>query len=498
MTTKPAYEELTRTYTRLHHYRHMQAMLAWDRNAMMPPAGSEARAAALAELGALMHRTRTEPRLSRLVDAAEQESLDSFERANLREIRRDLRRANAVPESLVVARTLAVSRCEHGWRRQRMENDWQGFLANFREVLKLAREQARLLAADSGLTPYDALLDRFEPGMRSAELDRLFTDLRGWLPSLLAQVTEKQRNETVITPVGPFPREQQRALNLQLMQLLGFDFEAGRLDESIHPFNGGVPEDVRMTTRYHADDFLHSLMGTIHETGHARYEQNLPRAWLDQPVGRARSFGIHESQSLAFEMQLARSPGFARVLAPLLDEHLGHQPAFEPDNLARLLTRVRPGLIRVDADELTYPAHIILRFEIERALIEGEIEAEDIPAMWNEKMQHLLGLDTRDNFRDGCLQDVHWPEGAFGYFPSYTLGAMYAAQWFAKLRREHPDLDTDIAAGRLQPVLDWLHRHIWSCASRFETPELTRRATGEALNPAHFRNHLETRYLAES
>ncbi len=280
------------------------------------------------------------------------------------------------------------------------------------------------------------------------------------------------------------------------MQKLGFDFAGGRLDESTHPFSGGVPEDVRLTTRYREDDFAQSLMGTIHETGHARFEQNLPREWLGQPLGNARSYGIHESQSLSFEMQLARSRAFVGVLAPMLTAHFGDQPAFAADNLHRLLTRVRPGLIRVDADEVTYPAHVILRYEIERALIEDEIEADDIPALWDEKMQSLLGIDTRGNYRDGCMQDVHWTEGAFGYFPSYTLGAMYAAQWFAAMRRATPDLDQRIAAGDLAPVFEWLNANIWSQASRWDTPELVKRATGEALNPQHFRAHLEARYLA--
>jgi carboxypeptidase Taq len=281
------------------------------------------------------------------------------------------------------------------------------------------------------------------------------------------------------------------------MRLLGFDFEAGRLDVSTHPFSGGVPEDVRLTTRYREDDFLSSLMGTVHETGHARYEQGLPREWLGQPVSNARSMALHESQSLAFEMQLGRSRGFAGLLAPLVAEAFGAQPAFEAGNLHRLFTRVAPGLIRVDADEVTYPAHVILRYEIERALVEGEVEAEDIPALWDEKMAALLGVDTRGNFRDGPLQDVHWAEGAFGYFPCYTLGAMYAAQWFAALRRAVPDLDARVAAGELAPVFDWLREHIWLAASRYTTPELVRRASGETLNPAHFRAHLEARYLAD-
>ncbi len=491
----PNYGELTRIYTRLYRYNHLSAIVGWDRNAMMPPGGSAARAAAEAELNALIHRTRTDPRLAGWLRAAEQEKLDDLARANLREIRRDWRDANALPEALVEAKTLAGAKCEHAWRGQRQANDWKGFLENFREVLRLSREEAKLLADDTGLAPYDALMDRFEPGVRAADIDRIFGDVKTWLPDLIVKAQEKQRKEQVIAPKGPFPVAAQRALNIEVMTLLGFDFTAGRLDESTHPFSGGVPEDVRLTTRYNEGDFTRSLLGTIHETGHARYEQNLPRAWLGQPVGMARSYGVHESQSLSYEMQLARSRQFCGLIAPLLCKHFGEQPAFEPDNLYRLWTRVKPGYIRVDADEVTYPAHVILRYEIERALIEGTIEADDIPALWDEKMQALLGLSTRDNYKDGCLQDVHWTEGAFGYFPSYTLGAMYAAQWFAAMRRAVPDLDIRIANGDLKPVFDWQQQHIWSQGCLWETPELVRRASGAALDPQHFRRHLETRYL---
>jgi carboxypeptidase Taq len=491
----PAYGELCRVHLRIHRYGHAAAMLGWDRNAMMPPKGNEARAAAEAELNTLVHRTRTDPRIAGWLAAAEGEPLDDVARANLREMRRDWREATALPESLVEAKTLAGAKCEHAWRSQRPANDWQGFLENFREVVRLAREEARLLADATGLARYDALLDRYEPGVRASDIDRIFGAVRTWLPDLIARAQARQRDETVIMPAGPFPVAAQRALNLEVMRLLGFDFEGGRLDESVHPFSGGVPEDVRLTTRYREGDFVQSLMGTIHETGHARYEQNLPRAWLGQPLGAARSYGIHESQSLAFEMQLARSRSFVRLLAPMLAAHFGGQPGYEAGNLYRLLTRVKPGPIRVNADEVTYPAHIILRYEIERALVEGEIEAADIPSLWDEKTQSLLGLDTRGNFADGCMQDAHWTEGAFGYFPSYTLGAMYAAQWFAAMRRAVPDLDARVATGDFSAVFEWLRANVWSQASRWDTPELVRRASGEPLNPAHFRAHLEKRYL---
>jgi carboxypeptidase Taq len=496
--TSSAYQELARHWTRLHRFGHLYSMAGWDRAAMMPAKGSEARAQALAEMDSLLHSLRTEPRLADVLARAGQESLDEAARSNLREIRRDWTSSNALPPALVEAQSLATSRCEHAWQTQRPAENWSGFVGNFREVLRLAREEAKCLAEASGLAPYDALLDKFEPGTTSSEVDRVFGELQTWLPGLVRAVRDKQSRETVIEPQGPFPKTAQRALSLDVMTLLGFDFEAGRLDESAHPFSGGVPEDTRLTTRYRDDDFVRSLMGTIHETGHGRYEQNLPRELLGQPVARARSAAIHESQSLSFEMQLARSASFVGLIAPLLVKHFGAQPAFEPGNLLRLLTRVAPGLIRVEADELTYPAHVILRYGIEKRLIEGEIEADDIPALWDEGMASLLGIDTRGNFSNGCMQDVHWGAGLFGYFPCYSLGAMYAAQWFAAIRRGTPDLDDRVARGDLAPVFDWLRANIWQQASRWTTAELAVRASGETLNPAHFRRHLESRYLGQA
>jgi carboxypeptidase Taq len=490
-----AYDELQRTWTQLHHFSHLQSIAGWDQAAMMPPKGNDARARAMAEMEGLLHRLRTDPKLVTLLADAEREALDDFACANLTEIRREWRASNALPQSLVEAQSLAGARCEHAWRTQRQANDWAGFLENFRDVLRIGREVAQRLSDATGLAPYDALMDQFEPGTTSAEVDRVFGDLQQWLPGLVRSAREHQAKEMVIQPAGPFPKAAQRAMSLEVMSLLGFDFEAGRLDESAHPFSGGVPEDTRLTTRYREDDLMQSLMGTIHETGHARYEQNLPRDWLGQPVANARSMGIHESQSLSFEMQLGRSRAFATLLAPKLRTHFGDQAAFDPDNLHRLMTRVQPGYIRVDADELTYPAHVILRYGIERELIAGTLRAEDIPARWDEGMQSLLGIDTRGNYAQGCLQDIHWGSGAFGYFPCYTLGAMYAAQWFATIRRQTPDVDARIARGDLAPVFDWLREHVWTQASRWPTAELARRATGEALNPAHFRRHLEARYL---
>ncbi len=493
MTT--AYQSLHSTFDRLYRFQHLKNIAGWDQAANMPAKGNEARAAATAELAALIHGIQTDPKLGEWIRDAEQESLDATQRANLREIRRTWLSATALSEEFVRAQELATSRCEHAWRAQRPANDWKGFLENFESVLMLAREQAKRLSDVLEVSPYEAMMSLYEPGLRTADLDRWFGDLRSWLPTLIQDVLAKQAKESVQIPQGPFDLRAQRDLCEKVMRALGFDFEAGRLDVSTHPFCGGVPEDVRITTRFRADEFLPSLYGTIHETGHARYEQNLPRALLGQPVARARSMALHESQSLFFEMQLGCHPGFVGRLSPMVAEAFGAQPAFASENLARLLTRVKPGFIRVDADEVTYPAHILLRYDIERSLIEGTMEARDIPERWDQLMQELLGVDTRGNYRDGPLQDIHWPAGLFGYFPCYTLGAMYAAQWFAAMKAINPAIDEAISRWDFTQPFAWLRENIWLQASQWTTDELATRASGSPLNPEHFRAHLVRRYL---
>ncbi len=490
-----AYANLTRTFTRLSRFGHLSAIAGWDMMTMMPPGGSSARGAALAELSVLQHEILTAKEVSLWLDEAEQASLNDVERANLFEMRRAWQQAALLPASLVEAKSIAGSRCEHAWRQQRPANDWQGFAENLKEVVKLSREEAEIRAQANGCTRYDALLDIYEPGMTSAKLDKTFGEIKEWLPSLLQRIVDKQAQEVVDVPVGPFAIESQKQLGLAIMKQLGFDFNAGRLDVSAHPFCGGVPDDVRITTRYNENEFISAMMGVIHETGHARYEQNLPKQWAGQPVAHARSTAIHESQSLFFEKQLGRSADFLSLLLPQVKLLIGDRPELEEGNFIALNQRVKPGLIRVDADEVSYPAHIILRYEIERALIEGEIEVDDIPDLWQVKMQSLLGLDTTGNYRDGCMQDIHWTDGAFGYFPTYTLGAMYAAQLFQGVKKALPEVNELLREGNLQPVFDWLQQNIWQHGSRFSTKQLIENATGEDLNPQYFRQHLENRYL---
>lgn len=495
MSNSTNYQQLTRAFQRLSRFSHLSAIASWDMFTMMPPGGSQARGEALAELNVLEHQLLTDPKVATWIAGAQHEELNDVEQANLREMSRLHHQASLLPESLVEAKSLAGSRCEHAWRSQRPANDWEGFAENLKDVVKYSREEARLRAEDKGCSPYDALLDVFEPDMTSARLDVLFADLKGWLPDLLSKVVAKQSRQSLIAPVGPFPTAVQRELGLETMAQLGFDFAGGRLDISAHPFCGGVPEDVRITTRYDENELLSALFGVIHETGHARYEQNLPRNWSGQPIALARSTAIHESQSLFFEMQLGRSSAFLTRLIPAVKRHFGDQPAFEESNFIAWNQQVKPGFIRVDADEVSYPAHVILRYEIERALINGDIEVDDIPALWNEKMQAWLGLSTIGNYRNGCMQDIHWTDGGFGYFPSYTLGAMYAAQLFSAANRALPGLETAIAQGDFSALFDWLRQNIWQHGSRFTTEQLITQATGEPLSSRYFRAHLEARYL---
>ncbi|EGQ9123389.1 carboxypeptidase M32 [Vibrio parahaemolyticus] len=520
-----AFTKLVEHSKKVANFGHLLEIVGWDQAAVMPSGGAEARSNAMAELEVHIHSLMTQPHLEDLFAQAEEETLATQERAMLREMKREWQLANLLPESLVQASSLAGSKCEHAWRTQRANNDWAGFEKNWAEVVKLSQEEAQIRADANGTTPYDAMLNVYEPGTTSASLDTLFSDVKTWLPSLIDEVIEKQKSNNILLPNGHYPAEKQKALGLQVMKLLQFDFEHGRLDESVHPFCGGVPTDVRITTRYDESEFMQSLMGIVHETGHARYEQGLPKELAGTPAGEARSMGIHESQSLFFEMQIGRNNAFIDHLARLASNHFSGNE-FAKDNLAKIYTRVEKGFIRVDADELTYPAHVILRYEIERDLMNGVIKHTDVPELWNEKMKAYLGLSTEGNFkngcmqdihwteqrrtksptnnsmninnkynyRDGCLQDIHWCTGSFGYFPSYTLGAMYAAQFMATMKKKM-DVDTAIQNGDLTPIFTWLSDNIWSKGSLLTTDELVKQATGETLNPLHFKEHLRNRYL---
>ena len=469
-------------------------LLDWDQQTTMPEGSAAARAEQVATLQLIAHELLTDPRTGELLDLARAD--EAWAQANLREMRRHYEHATAVPPALVEAEAKATSACEMRWRQARADNDFKGLLPLLEEVLRIVREVAAAKAEALGLTPYDALLDLWEPGGRTADIDAVFADLATFLPDFLGRVVERQRAQPApLRPTGPFPIERQRALGVDLMRRLGFDFASGRLDVSHHPFCGGATGDVRITTRYDEADFTSALMGVLHETGHALYESGLPEAWRHQPVGKARGMAMHESQSLLVEMQVCRSRAFLIFAAPLMRAAFdGDGAAWEVDNLYRLYTAVAPSFIRVDADEVTYPAHVILRYRLERALIAGDLALAELPGAWNDAMSELLGVRPPDD-RLGCLQDIHWPSGAWGYFPTYTLGAVTAAQLFAAARRDIAELPAQIAAGTFAPLVDWLRRNVHGQASLADGNTLLRQATGRPLETAAFKAHLEARYL---
>ena len=495
---RTAYQELETRFARHAKLSEVTELLHWDMATMMPDGGAEARAAQLATLKVLGHDMMTDPALGDYLDAAaEDRSLDPWQQANLREMRHAWLRTNAVDKRIVEALSDASLRCEMIWREARAKSDFALVRPALDTVLGLVRERAGQLAGALGLDAYDALLDGYEPGGRAADIDVVFSELARFLPDFIGRVLERQSSRPApLALPGPFDLGAQRRLCRALMQAVGFDFRHGRLDESHHPFCGGVPEDVRLTTRYDADDFMQGIMGVLHETGHALYDQGLPAQWRHQPVGEARGMSIHESQSLLIEMQASRSREFIGYLAPLLrDAFGGAGPAWEADNLHAHYVRVERSFIRVDADEVTYPAHVILRYRLERALIGGDMTLGDLPGAWNDGMKELLGV-VPANDALGCLQDLHWYAGSWGYFPTYTLGAMSAAQLYQAAAAAVPGIPAALGKGDFRPLMGWLREHVHARGSLLSSPELLAEATGRSLDPKAFERHLSQRYLA--
>jgi carboxypeptidase Taq len=485
-------------FQRIARLDHTLTFLHWDHMVMMPPGGNNSRSEAIAELTAMRHAQLTSPLIGDLLQEAKIIPCDAEQERNLFEMERTYRRAVCLPVDLVQAKSLAGSICEHGWRSQRAANDWPCFLNNFQEVVRLAKEEAEARRAadpDSFPTPYDAMLDLYCTGDDSDFLARIFARIKGELPGLVHEVVEKQRGEEVVDLRGHFPMQQQELLNRHLMTCLGFDFNRGRLDVSAHPFSTGCRGDQRITTRFRDSDFLDALLATAHETGHASYEENLPLQWDGLPIGQARNLCLHESQSLLFEKQLFLSRPFMIFFSDILHQYLPATIQYDGRQLWQAATRVQPSFIRVEADEVTYPLHVLLRYEIEQELINKGLATADIPELWDAKMTEYLGLSTTGNYTDGCLQDMHWSDGTFGYFPSYTVGAINSAQIFAAIRRTCPDWQKSLEGGRVGFIRTWLAQAVWSKGSSLESQDLMIAATGEGTNADFLLQHLRARYL---
>jgi len=496
MRNTSAYDRLTDRFSRLATIGECASMLGWDAAAMMPEGGGAARGDQLAVLAGLAHAQLTAAETADELAAADAGG-DPWREANLALMRQAYVRATALPADLVEAQARANSACEKIWRDARKASDFALVRPHLEEVVRLVRQSADALAPALGLSPYDALMDGNQRGVGAADVAPVFAAYEAFLAKALPEAEERQaRAPAPVRPAGPFSVDAQEALCRRLSERLGLDFAHARLDRSAHPFSGGTPTDVRITTRYIESDFTQAILAVVHETGHALYERGLPEAYARQPVGEAAGMGIHESQSLIVEMQACRSDAFLSWLGPELHATFGGDAApYEPSNLGRLWRRVERSFIRVDADEMTYPAHVILRFRLEQALIAGDLAVADLPGAWNDGLHALLGIVPPDDAR-GCLQDIHWYDGAFGYFPSYTLGAMAAAQLMKAARGAVPALDAGLARGDLSPLLGWLRINVHGQGSRFGFNELLRAATGKPLDPTDFQAHLIARYLS--
>jgi carboxypeptidase Taq len=493
------YQQLEQEFRRLHAFRGAASLLRWDAAVMMPRGSAHVRGEQLAALDAECHALLTSPKVSRLIERAQanQSQLEDWQLANLREMRRERDRAIATPLSLVTRFARATSVAEVRWLEAKQENNFALFAPHLEEVVALTRDKAQVLSQALGLAPYDALIDGFSPGFLSAELDALFRVVGRRLPSLIRDAIELQAERPPLPIAGKVGVSKQRALAIEVMRALGFPFDRGRLDEASHAFTEGVWGDVRVTTRFDVTDPFTGLMGVLHEVGQAMYDLGLPEAWRDQPVGRDRGMALEEGQSLLLEMLIGRSRPFLQWLRPLLEKHFGATgPEWNVENLYHTLTRVRRSAIRADADELTYPVHIMVRYELEKQILDGTLPVRDLPGAWGDALERRLGLRPA-NDAEGCLQDVHWAVGSFGYFPSYALGGFIAAQLYESLRAEAEHFDAEIAAGRFGGLFDWLRRNVHARGASVGAQELIRDATGKSLTAAPWLRYAEAKYLEQ-
>jgi carboxypeptidase Taq len=478
--------------------RSVSRLLSWDQRTYIPPKGHAHRADQLAFLARLIHERETDPRVGEHLSQVEGSDLiadaGSPEAVNVREWRRTFDRATRIPPELAVALAQASAEGETAWERARPKNDWPAFLPYLERLVDLSREEAEALGYTT--EPYDALLDGFEVGETAAGLESLFISLRESLVGLLDAIRGSSRTPDVSVLHRHYPQALQQQFSREAVLKIGYDFEAGRLDPTAHPFSTGIgPGDIRITTRYDENFFSMAFFGTLHETGHALYNQGLPPEFWGTPRGQSVSLGIHESQSRLWENLVGRSRGFWEFFFPRARSVF---PALEDVSLETFhfaINEVAPSLIRVEADEVTYNLHIIFRFELERSLMNRGLEARDLPEAWNAKIREYLDLTPPDD-RDGVMQDVHWSAGYFGYFPTYTLGNIYAAQFFAKASEELGDPAALLARGEFEPLLTWLREHIHSQGSRYRPRGLVRAVTGDDRNSRFLVDYLSAKFRA--
>ncbi len=468
------------------------AILGWDEQVMMPINGTAYRAKCSGYLSGLIHKKILELNEDNLLDklVADFSKLDQNDKAIVRETFRVYKRTKNIPQKLVERLAEMSSKAFLIWRKAREHSKFEEFEPILTEIVDLKIEEAEMIGYEE--SPYDALLDDYEQGITTLDLDEIFTSLKNFLIPFIKKI--KQSNIQIEKIKGTFPINQQKAFNEMVVKKMGFDFKSGRFDSSVHPFTTGFnPKDVRITTRYDEKDLLQSIMSSIHEAGHALYDQNLPAKKFGTPLGESLSFGFHESQSLFWERRLAGSKNFWEYFYPELKKKFNCLEKVSLNDFYKAINIVEPSFIRTDADEITYSLHIILRYELEKDLIEQKIRVSDLKKKWNEKMEEYLGLKVPTDTQ-GILQDVHWSSGSFGYFPAYALGNLYSAQILSTMKKELKNFDKLIATANFKPILIWLKDHIYSYGKLYTPKELIKKITGDKLNPQFFFDYAEEKY----
>lgn len=495
MTVRERYKVFLGLVKEIHDLEMADMILSWDQQTYMPEKGANARASQLGTLAGLGHNILTGDRMADLLaglDESEKGGLDEDARVNVREIRRLHKRSRNVPTDLVKELTSVQALSQSAWIDARQQSDYSAFSPWLKKILGLKLQVAD--AVGYGKSRYDALVDEFEPGATAAWIAEIFNELKKDYIPFVHKVLEAGRRMHGERKERIFPIGEQRAFSRTLLGLMNFDMKAGRLDVSAHPFTSGNCSDVRLTTRYDEKNVRMSIFGTMHEGGHGLYEQGLDPKHEGTPRATSASLGIHESQSRMWENMIGRSRAFWGHALPLLKTASPRAAAdLELDDWYRDVNRVEASLIRVEADEVTYNLHIILRFEIEREMIENGLPVEDIPEIWNSKMKEYLGI-TPPDAAQGVLQDIHWAMGAIGYFPTYALGNIYAAQFYHKIRQEIPDLDDQVGRCELRPLLDWLRKEIHLRGQTYRATDLVRIVTGESLSSRYLMRYLEEKY----
>jgi len=493
-----SYEKLVERFKQVSVLGSVSALVGWDQETYMPEGGTGTRADQSAMLSGMIHEQFTDPAIDGLLKECEQDDLfvsaDTVEAANVREWRRDYDRERKLPKEHVeeLARTRTIAQAE--WAKARAKSEFSIFSPHLKKMLDLTRKSAEYYGWPDDGEPYDALLEGYEPGATSKEIEAVFTPLRDRLASLIAEIADAPQKPDDSIHQRDIPNAQQAEFVKFVAEAIGFNFESGRLDITTHPFCSGIgPGDTRITTRYHDNMVLDALSSTMHEAGHGIYEQNLDSNLWGTPCGESVSLGIHESQSRGWENIVGRGRDFWEWCLPHAQKIM--PDAFDDQTVGSIYAAqniVKPSYIRVEADETTYNLHIMLRFELERAMIRGEVEVDDIPRAWNEKFKKFLGFDV-DKDANGCLQDVHWSFGLMGYFPTYTLGNLYAAQIFDAAGEAIDGLDDHYRNGRFSPLREWLTENIHRHGRRYRASELCERATGKPLSADPLMNYLETK-----